>query len=85
MCDDGVFCLSLSCLQDTELKVAILDLVTECVVSQPGMMELFLSVRPKTASNSGDKDGAVAKTATPEVYNVYYCPHTLVVSLSLSF
>lgn len=42
-------------LQDTELKVAILDLVTECVASQPSMSELFLSVRPRTAS---DKDSS---------------------------
>lgn len=33
-------------MQDTELKVAIVELVIECVSSQPGMMELFLSIEP---------------------------------------
>jgi len=31
--------------QDTELKVAILELISESIVSQPGLMELFLCVK----------------------------------------
>ena len=42
--------------KDTELKVAILDLVAASVNSQPGMMELFLCVRPqKQAAASSER------------------------------
>ena len=43
---------SSSPVQDVELKVAIVELVTECVHSQPGMMELFLSIQPAPADSA---------------------------------
>lgn len=43
-------------VEDVELKVVILELVTECVSSQPGMMELFLKIQPApTDSAPGTK------------------------------
>ena len=51
-------CVCVCVLKDTELKVAILDLVAASVNSQPGMMELFLCVRPRRDSESTKKGAA---------------------------
>ena len=51
-------------VQDTELKVAILDLVSASISSQPGMMELFLCVRPRRDSDKTGK-GEAAERVSP--------------------
>jgi len=38
------------CLQDLGLKTGILELLSVCVMSQPGLIELFLNVQPAPQS-----------------------------------
>ena len=64
-------------LQDVELKVAILELVTECVSSQPGMMELFLKIQPAPANSAPGTKVGVATTS--------HMTHSLCVCLFVCF
>ncbi|KAL5487078.1 hypothetical protein EMCRGX_G019637 [Ephydatia muelleri] len=45
-----------SSVEDIELKVAILELVTKSVDSQPGLLDLFLNVRASDRSKPGEAD-----------------------------
>lgn len=44
-----------------ELKVAIVELVTECISSQPGMMELFLEIQQAPADSAAANKVSVGR------------------------
>ena len=44
--------------QDTNLKIAILNLITVSVGTQPGLLELLLSLKPTSQKPSSQSTGA---------------------------
>ncbi|PIK42981.1 hypothetical protein BSL78_20162 [Apostichopus japonicus] len=56
-------------VEDTRLKVGILDLLTQAVETQPGLSELFLNLKPKeeTDKKAGTKQSADADVQEMEI------------------
>ncbi|GAB1597640.1 nucleoporin NUP188 homolog [Argonauta hians] len=72
--------------EDLQLKVAILELLSVCVVTQPGLIELFLNLKLEKPDNEGKKELALGNSSclnsvmnliVVEKQKTYKCPPNL--------
>ncbi|XP_029640087.2 nucleoporin NUP188 homolog [Octopus sinensis] len=72
--------------EDLQLKVAILELLSVCVVTQPGLIELFLNLKLEKPDNQGKKEltlgnssclNSVMNLIVVEKQKTYQCPPNL--------
>lgn len=63
--------------EDVRLKVAVLQLLTVCITSQPGISQLFLGGNAQDTASASPCLEAVLKILKVKKEGVYYCPTDL--------